>query len=60
MTGTPLSAAKRLQFALDMEPVKKYPLMANLPRAAVPLFWVEEAAHLERKLTNIFRYGLLG
>lgn len=55
ISSTPLSAAKRLQFALDMEPVAKFDLMSKLPRAIVPLMWVEESAHLNTTYTRLFK-----
>lgn len=58
ITSTPLSAAKRLQFALDVEPVPKYNLLSQLPNVIVPMMWVEESANLSTSYTNVFRYGL--
>ncbi|CRL04099.1 CLUMA_CG017212, isoform A, partial [Clunio marinus] len=55
MTSTPLSAAKRLQFALDCEPVEKFELMSKLPQTVIPLMWVEESVHLNTTYTGIFR-----
>lgn len=55
ISSTPLSAAKRLQFALDMEPVEKFDLMSKLPRTIVPLMWVEESAHLNTTYTKLFK-----
>lgn len=42
MTGTPLSAAKRLQFSLEVKKLEKIELMQNMPDVIWPLFWVEE------------------
>ncbi|XP_072748122.1 sensory neuron membrane protein 1 isoform X2 [Anoplolepis gracilipes] len=42
MTATPLSAHKRLQFNMFIQPIPKFKLMKNFPEALMPLFWVEE------------------
>lgn len=42
MTATPLRAHKRLQFNMFIQPVAKFKLMKNFPKALLPLFWVEE------------------
>lgn len=58
LTGTPLSAAKRLQFSLEMKPIPEIGIMKNLPEAMIPLFWVEESAHLGRDFTNPIKNSL--
>lgn len=55
ISSSPLSAAKRLQFALEVEPVEKFDLMSKLPRAIIPLMWVEESAHLNKTYTALFK-----
>lgn len=42
MTGTPLSAAKRLQFSLEVKKLPQIKIMENMPDVIWPLFWVEE------------------
>lgn len=58
LTGTPLSAAKRLQFALEVKPIPEVEIMKNMPEVVFPLFWVEEGAHLGKDFTNPIRYTL--
>lgn len=55
MSSSPLSAAKRLQFALDVEPVETFDLMENLPTVVLPMMWVEESAHLNETYTSVFK-----
>lgn len=52
VTGTPLSAAKRLQFSMDVKPIPEIQIMKTMPDVVFPLFWVEESAHLGRKYTT--------
>ncbi|XP_063708642.1 sensory neuron membrane protein 1-like [Culicoides brevitarsis] len=54
--GTPLRAAQRLMVSLDMEPVDIYPLMAELPKAFVPIFWVEENIQLNSTFVKLFAF----
>ncbi|XP_043284448.1 sensory neuron membrane protein 1 isoform X2 [Venturia canescens] len=46
ITGTPMSAAKRLQFNMFIFPIDKVKTMKNFPTALLPLFWVEEGITL--------------
>lgn len=55
ISSTPLSAAKRLQFSLDVEPVHDMPIMSKLRTVVIPLFWIEESVHLNSTYTSIFR-----
>ncbi|XP_063708646.1 sensory neuron membrane protein 1-like [Culicoides brevitarsis] len=55
MTAAALSAAKRLQFNLDIEPVEEYPLMKDLKNVMFPLFWVEEGVNLNKTWVNMFK-----
>jgi scavenger receptor class B, member 1 len=54
ITSTPISAAKRLQFSMEVEPVPQFPLMAKMPQVLIPLMWVEESAHLNKTFTKPF------
>lgn len=54
ITSSPLSAAKRLQFNIEVEPVPTFELMAKLPRVIIPLMWVEESCHLNKTYTKPF------
>lgn len=46
VTGTPMSARKRLQFNIFIFPVEKAKTMKTFPEALLPLFWVEEGVTL--------------
>jgi hypothetical protein len=52
---TPLSAAKRLQFAMDVEAVQDMPVMSKLRSNPIPILWVEESVNLNTTYTGIFR-----
>ncbi|KAH1028811.1 sensory neuron membrane protein 1 isoform X1 [Dendroctonus ponderosae] len=58
MTGTPLFAAKRMQFNLDLKPTNKIPLFSHLPTALFPMFWLEESVDLDgyllKKVQTVF------
>lgn len=58
ITGSPVNAAKRLQFNLEVVPVKEVDCMKNLPEMVLPLFWVEESAALNKTYVNILKYQL--
>lgn len=55
LSSTPLSAAKRLQFSMDIEPVGRVDMMSKLRTVILPLMWVEESAHLNTTYTGMFR-----
>lgn len=55
ISTTPLSAAKRLQFSLDVETVHEMPIMSQLKPVVLPLFWIEESVDLNSTYTGIFR-----
>lgn len=52
LTGTPLMAAKRLQFNLEMKPIPQIEIMKSMPDILFPLFWVEEGVLLDKEMTN--------
>lgn len=58
MTGSPLSAAKRLQFNLEVKPIPEVEIMKNMPDVMFPLFWVEESVHLGRDFTDKIKNSL--
>ncbi|KAH1022223.1 hypothetical protein HUJ04_011651 [Dendroctonus ponderosae] len=72
LTGSPLSARKRLQFNMPLEPNPKVELFHNFTPTVLPIFWVEEAVDLNstftkplktlfltKKLVNIVKYLVL-
>lgn len=52
ITGTLFSAARRLQFNLEMLPIKQIPYMAKLREMYYPMFWIEESIDLDEKYVN--------
>lgn len=52
MTGTPVSASKRLQFNLGVVPIPEVEIMKGLREMVFPLFWIEEGVHLDKAFTN--------
>ena len=46
MTGTPMSAAKRLQFNMFIFPIDKIKTMKTFPTALLPMFWIQEGITL--------------
>ncbi|KAJ8919877.1 hypothetical protein NQ315_006406 [Exocentrus adspersus] len=48
-TGTPLEGRKRAQFNMALRPASYMTLTENLPRAVLPLLWVEEGVSLPDK-----------
>lgn len=45
MTGTPVSAHKRMQFSLPIQTLPKVSFMSNLPTVLFPIMWVEEVSY---------------
>lgn len=43
-----MSAAKRLQFNLEVVPIEEVPYMAELREMYYPMFWIEEGANLDK------------
>lgn len=58
ITGTPLSAAKRLQFGLEVKPIPEIEMMKDMREVIIPLFWLEESAHLGHDKTDPIKYSL--
>nr|XP_029723139.1 sensory neuron membrane protein 1-like [Aedes albopictus] len=56
--GTPVSAAKRLMFSMEIEPIRDHPVLGDLPTVILPLFWAEEGASLNKTWTNQLKYTL--
>lgn len=52
LTGTALSAAKRMQFNLEVKPIPQVEMMKNMPNVVLPLFWVEESIYLDKDMTD--------
>lgn len=55
LTGTPLSAAKRMQFNLEVKPIPEIEMMKNLPEVILPFFWVEESIVLDKEMLKPLR-----
>lgn len=51
-TGTPLVGSRRMQFNLEMVPIKNVRYMANLRSIYYPLFWVDEGLKLDETTLN--------
>lgn len=58
MTGSPLSAAKRLQFNLELKPIENIEIMKNMPDMLYPMFWIEEGVQLGRDFTDKIKNSL--
>lgn len=58
MTGTPLMAAKRLQFNMEVKPLPDVEIMKSMPEVIFPMFWIEEGVSLGKDITNQLKYTL--
>nr|AXU25116.1 sensory neuron membrane protein 1-1 [Cyrtorhinus lividipennis] len=58
ITGTPLAARKRLQFNIKSHPVKKIPLMKELPTGMIPIMWIEEGVELPQDFIDLLEANL--
>lgn len=54
-----MSAAKRLQFNLEMVPVEDVPYLAEIQEMYYPMFWIEEGANLEKEYVKQIKTVLL-
>ncbi|XP_049287128.1 sensory neuron membrane protein 1 [Anopheles funestus] len=57
-TGSPVSAAKRLQFSMELGPINDHEVFGQLPQVILPMFWAEEGASLNKTWTNQLKYQL--
>lgn len=51
-----MSAAKRMQFNLEMKSIPDIEMMENMPEVMFPLFWVEESVYLKKDITNQLKF----
>lgn len=58
ISGTPLSAAKRMQINLDLQPLEDIAYMQTVPEMVFPMLWVEEGANLNKTYVNMLKYQL--
>lgn len=58
ISGTPLSAAKRMQFNMELKPLEEMSYMQNVPEMLFPMMWVEEGANLNKTYVNMLKYQL--
>lgn len=52
LTGTALSAAKRMQFNLEVKPIPQVEMMKNMPNVVLPMFWIDESVYLDKDMTD--------
>lgn len=58
ISGTPMSAAKRIQINVDLKPLPQIDVMKELPEMLFPVFWCEEGADLNKTFVNMLKYQL--
>lgn len=58
ISGTPLSAAKRMQINLALQPLDEISYMQTVPEMTFPMLWVEEGANLNKTYVNMLKYQL--
>lgn len=51
--------ARRLQINLDMEPVSSYPLLKDLPKAILPMLWLEERIAMNKTYVDEMKIMIL-
>lgn len=54
-----MSAAKRLQFNLEIVKIEEIPIMQEIQEMYYPLFWVEEGANLNKTYVNMVKNTLV-
>lgn len=54
-----MSAAKRLQFNLEMVPLEEVSYMSEIREMYYPLFWIEEGAALDKKFVNQIKHTII-
>lgn len=58
LTGVAFSAAKRLQFNMEMKPIPEIEIMKTMPDMPFPLFWLEESVVITKKDATLMKYTL--
>lgn len=54
-----MSAAKRLQFNLEVVPIEEVPMMQEMREMLYPMFWVEEGANLNATYVKMIKNSLI-
>ncbi|XP_054260495.1 sensory neuron membrane protein 1-like [Macrosteles quadrilineatus] len=58
ISGSPLVARKRIQFNIELKPIRFVPVTQRLRRSLVPLFWAEELLDLDGNLMGMLEASL--
>lgn len=53
-----MSAAKRLQFNIDLVQIPEIEVMRTVPEMVFPMVWVEEGVDLNKTFVNMLKYQL--